>query len=430
MVVRITTVLAWSVVAGCSGGNDDVTEDTDTTETEPTEETGTQEDDFTGKEGSVVLVHYAGILGDDEYYEGQAVFLDDAMGVVNLAHCWPGEINGPQWSTCVASYPPSGTADDGADGSFVAYADTYEVDPLLVGSTPNALAAYPYVTQFDWYWDSISGWGGNGILSFDGDYAPYDGDNDFAYPTQIVVTAPDPAEALSVGPDDIVTLTWEPASDGMVLLEWGATVTVLEDDGSHDFAVADLDAASPIGLEYLRLSRVIDTDVDAAGNTIHVQTRSEQVLELDVLDVEDYAELELPDDVAESCDDAGTLPPLGPGLYYGNLGIADDDEDPGDSNDLTGWPAPGNDVVARIDLLAGQTLTVEYWNLLDGSMYLLTDSCDPDDGLVGADDEYYDEPEQFDWEADADGPVYLVLDSYFEGGFFYWVDIQIEDPAL
>jgi hypothetical protein len=316
---------------------------------------------------------------------------------------------------------------EGADATFVFYDDSYEVDPLLVGSTPNELSLDTvYNLPFDWYRSAITGWGGDGIVSLDGEYAPYTGTNDFPYPTQMVVTAPDPTAAVNVGPDDIVTLTWEPAADGMVLLEWGSTVTVLEDDGTHDLVVADLDPdpSAPVSTHLVALSRVIDTEVDAAGNTIHVQTRSQQTLMIAV--GEDVPELVLGIDVADACEDAAALPGVLPGLYWGDLSDAEDDEDPGD---LTGFVADGNDVVARIDLLAGQTLEVEYMNFADGSVYLLTDSCNPDDGLEGEDDEYYEDPEDLDWNANADGPVYLVLDSFFPGGSFYWVDIQILAPA-
>lgn len=420
MIFRIVAALSLGLLGACSG-DDPTEEDTDTTEEEEeTEETGTEEDDFTGKEGSIVLVHFPELYDSEEYSEGFAVFLDDTQGVVNLAYCWA-------FATCVSTYPPIGTPAEGEDGTFLFAADSYQVDPLLVGSAPNELNLFNYVTDFDWYWSAITGWGGDGIVSLDGEYAPYTGTNDFPYPTPMVVTAPDPAAALSVGPDDIVTLTWEPATDGMVLLEWGTMVTVLEDDGSHDLVVADLqpDLSEPISQHLIRLSRVIDTEVDAAGNNLHVQTRSQQVLAIGVVD--DAIELVLGVDVADKCEDAASLPSVVPGLYWGNMSIAEDDEDPGD---LTGFVADGNDVVARIDLLAGQTLDIEYMNFEDGSVYLLTDSCDPDDGLEGEDSEYYDEPEDIDFEADADGPVYLVLDSFFPGGSFYWVDIEIDDPAL
>ncbi len=433
MVVRITAALAWSLVAGCGGQDDTTTEDTDETtdgEPEPTGETGTPEDDFTGKEGSLVLVHYAPTYtSDDEFYNAFAVFLDDTQGILSLADCWVG------WSTCVTSYPASGSTADGEDGSFLQYEDTYEVDPLLVGTTPNEIVPLQGFNYFDWYWDDVTGWGGDGIVSLDGDYAPYNGTADFQYPTQLVVTAPDALAAVGVAADDTLTLSWEPATGGMVLLEYNNSVTVLDDDGSHDLLVADLDPGSgdPIEQHFVRISRVVDTTVDAAGNTIQVQTRSEQTLAVGVLDLEGYTQLSMPVNVAETCDDAATLPSLTAGLYWGDTSVAEDDESPGDYyNDLTDWPAVGKDVVARIDLLTGQTLTVEYSNHEDASMYLLTDSCDADDGLVGADNEIGADEEDFDWEADVDGPVYLVLDSWSlpgeSGGFFFWVDIEIEDP--
>jgi hypothetical protein len=432
MTVRIVAAMVFGVLVGCGG--EDPPEDTDEVtddDPEPTGETGTADDDFTGKEGSIVLVHYAAGIDFDEYFEGHAVFADSLEGIINLAHCWPG------WSTCVSDYPSSGSAaEEGEDPNFLFYADTYDVDPLLVGTMPDELAMFTYVTYFDWYWDSVTGWGGDGIVSLDGDLAPYTGTADFTYPTQMVLTAPDPSVALTADADDIVTLTWEPASDGMVILEWANTITVLEDDGSHDLVIADLEKSEPIDQLFVQLSRVLDTEVDAAGNTIHVQTRSEQILQIDYLDVGGYTELVVGNNVAEECEDAAALPPLGAGSYWGDLAVAEDDESPGDyDNSLTGFPAEGNDVVARIDLLAGQTLSVEYSsvldfpNYIDASTYLLTDSCDEDDGLEGADEEYFGEPEEFDYTAEVDGPVYLVLDGFFEGGWFYWAEIEIEDPA-
>jgi len=434
MVVRITAAVVWSMVAGCSGEDDTPTDDADdeTTdeETEPTGETGTGGEELTGKEGSIVLVHYAPDFDSDEFFNGFGVFLDDGLGIMSLADCWIG------WSTCVSSYPASGSTAFGEDGTFLLYADTYEVDPLLVGTTPNEIPQLAGFNDFDWYWGTVSGWGGNGIVSLDGDFVPYSGTADFQYPTQLVVTVPDPEAAVGVTADDTLSLSWESAADGMVLLEYNNSVTVLDDDGAHDLVVADLDPSSgePIDQRIVRLSRVVDTTVDAAGNTILVQTRSEQTLAVGILDVDAYTELSLPTDVADACEDAASLPPLLPGLYWGDTSVGENDESPGDYyNDLTAWPAEGKDVVARIDLLAGQTLTVEYSNFEDASMYLLTDTCDADDGLVGADEEIEEESEDLEWEAEADGPVYLVLDSWSppgeSGGFFFWVDIQIADPA-
>jgi hypothetical protein len=418
-------VLGLSLTA-CSGDDEPSDEeDTDEAETEPTGDTGSgpQEEDLTGLTGSIVLVASGEDQYNDQQYFGYGTFPETDGGILNLAYCITGA------APCLTAIPASGDAAASADGSFIFSEDSFDPGELVVDGTRIPLnSTSPSARYFDWFTGNLGGWGTTGSFSLDGDLAPYNGTDDFTYVTELVVTSPDPTETLLVDEDDVITFTWEPGTEGTMLLEFANTALTLDDDGSYDLAIASLDLEETIDVRLIKLARVNTTEVDAAGNAVQVHTRSEQAFLLSYLETSGRTELVVGANVEEECDDADTLDPLAPGLYWGDLSESDDDHDLDYSNDLTGFPSPGNDVVARIDLLAGQELTVTYATYLDASVYLLSGDCDDDDPIDGADSEYYLEAEDFDYEADEDETVYLVLDSFFEGGWYYWLDVEIDGP--
>jgi hypothetical protein len=426
MTFRIAAFALGLGLTACSGDDEpsDDNEDTDEAEPEPTGDTGSPpEEDLTGLTGSIVLVATAADSYSSGSYFGYATFPETDGGMLNLAYCITGA------APCLDAIPGSGETALGADGSFIFTEDSFDPGDLVVdGTTIRLNTTSPSASYFDWFTGYLSGWGTTGSFSLDGDLAPYTGTDDFTYVTELVVTSPDPEEYLTVDADDVVTFTWEPGTEGTMVLEFDNTALVLDDDGSHDLDIATLDLEDTIDVRSVVLARVNTQEVDAAGNAVQVHTRSEQRYVLSYLDTTGRTELVVDVNVAEECDDADTLDPLPAGLYWGDLTDADDDHDLEYYNDLDGYPSPGNDVVARIDLLAGQELNVTYATYNDGSVYLLDGDCDDDDPLEGADTEFNLDAESFDYDADEDETVYLVLDSFYPDGWYYWLDVEIDGP--
>ena len=97
----------------------------------------------------------------------------------------------------------------------------------------------------------------------------------------------------------------------------------------------------------------------------------------------------------------------------------------GDYNPITGWASGGPDGVIAVDLQAGETLSVTYWQIIeDASVYILPDPCDIDEALVGADDTFYGGEEVTDYTSADGGRYYVVLDNWADGGAFA-VELEI-----
>jgi hypothetical protein len=248
---------------------------------------------------------------------------------------------------------------------------------------------------------------------------PYEGSDDFTYAGAIEVTAPPTDQRMVIEPGDVVDFEWVGGGTGDVYLTVGGTLHHLDDNGAFSLVIDDLGLSAPITETTARLARRTSTRVDAAGNTIQVETISEQWFYLDYQDLDGWDEMVLDATWSETCDGAISLASIPAGQYYGDLTDMDDDHDLGYNNPTTGWASPGYEGVAAVDLLAGQTLTATMkQTTLDASVYILDSGCDPANPLAGTDDTLDGEEEVVEYTATIDETVYLVLDGWFEGGTF------------
>ncbi len=369
--------------------------------------------DLTGMTGSIVVIHWPESADtDSDSYTAAAMFTDGDGGILNLTHCLLYGV------PCVTSWPAAGDSEDPEpDMTFLDSASFFDAgDPITVG--PDALYIDP-----NWgveiYFGDPSSFGTTGGIILDGDFMPYEGSDDFTYADAMQATAPPTDERLTVGPGDSVDFEWVAGGTGDVILTIGDTVSHLEDDGAFSLEIDDLALDAPFTTAEARLARITNTEVDAAGNALQVETMSEQWFYLDYEDLAGWTELVLDSEMSETCDDAASLDPLPAGQYYGDLTDMENDHDLGYDNPTTGWATEGFEGVSAVSLLAGETLTATMrQTVFDASVYILDDSCDVDNPLAGTDDTLDGEEEVVEYTASDDETVYLVMDGWLEGGSF------------
>lgn len=411
---RVWTVVL--VLGGCTSDKSETDTDPPTTDDGPTIETAdtaTEQPlpDLTGLYGSIALVQWLPDAYNEEANFTVGLFVDDDMGIVNLATCL---LVGGQ---CIEGYPAVGDPGvEASDGAIYTNAIN-DVGELQVGGTTiqpdNSYGFAVYIAD-------TAGLGGPGGISFDGEYAPYSGTDDYVVPDTMDVTAPDPSQAVAVTTGGVVDLAWASPGAGGVFLEVmsaaGATVpdTVvhLDDDGAHTILVDDLGFRQPFDTKALLLSRIETNDVDAAGNTVRIQARSDQWIYLEFSDTTGWTELVAGATAAEACADAAGLPVVGPGQFYGDLAAFADDHDLGDGNPVTNYATAGFDAVLPVAMLAGQTMTATFRQDLDGSIYVLDAGCDEGEPLAGADLTLDGDEEVLEFTALSDGTYHLVLDTW------------------
>jgi hypothetical protein len=417
------TVTLALALAACSGKTTP-TEETGTPTPTETEDSGTPVPvELTGNVGSVYVLESLENVYNPTFYFSAGLFGDDDGGLVNLSGCiFAGD-------ACVTAYPAEGESEVGtADFGFF-----YSAEYMDVGSsvTVDDGTMGRLVSQGLFYYQGTpSGFGtGDAGIAYDGDFAAYTGTADFTYASSLEALSPSPTDPLVI---DVSTkaleFTWTPGGVGDMLFEANGTVIHLADDGSESVLVADLGFEAPLDTATLSLGRSTLSEIDANGNTIKIQTRSNQYYYATYTDFTGYTELVDGVTQADDCDAAALLTPVTPGLYWGNTANAGDDHDLGAYNDVIYWPSEGDDVVVPVALLDGQEIEVTYRQVLDAAVYLLPASCDDDDALDGADEYIYIDPENFSYTATEDGTYYLVLDGYFPGGDYFTVDIQVTGP--
>ena len=252
--------------------------------------------------------------------------------------------------------------------------------------------------------------------------APYDNDNAFIVTERLVPTSPPSEDRISAGPGDSVTFTWKPLGKGAVILEFAGTIYTLKDEGSFTLPLDKVALNSPIDSVPATLSRVTMSDVDAAGNTFRVQTRSDQVWFVDYVDLGNkYTGLIDGETLADGCSKAQGLTAVGAGKYVGALtSYANDVELPA-YNPATGLPTSGRDGFVKVELEAGQTLQASYQqDEANASFYLLNASCDTETPLTGSDEDP-NRPstvESLSYKATTNETVYLALDAYVRSDTF------------
>jgi hypothetical protein len=416
MTLRMALMTLPLVLGACAGDTDDDGKTTDTEDTEPepepTADTARPDPDLTGNVGSIVIGHWPpdAIYTDPGYY-GYGMFTDQDGGVQNLAACLL--IGGP----CVDAYPTGGaTVTPDPDLSFINYAEFFDAGAqLTVGPTTlrrDLSAGVPLYAGAP----STFPHGSPGGLEYDGDLAPASEDDVFTFVAEMEVLTPDPGQVIAVGPGGTIDLTWTPGGVGEVYLEVGLSLTHLEDDGQHTLDVDTLGLVAPFDSQLMIVTRLTQSDVDANGNLVKIQTRSDQWMYVEYQDTDGWTELTTGVEAGETCADAQALAPLAAGQYFGDTSGAADDHDLGDGNPVTGYGNAGREVVVPIALTAGQTLDVTYtltgW---DGSLYLLNAGCDTGAPLDGADSTLDGDPETISYTATADEVVHLVLDAWTPG---------------
>jgi len=420
--INTRLVVSACLLALACGGDDGETVDDDTTidglitfdddDDEPTD-TAVPLQDYTGMTGTIVVVHWpASVNSEDESYSGAALFTDLDGGLLNGAHCI---LYG---APCVIEWPAVGESlIPEIDTSFLNAAEFFEVgDAIDVGSD-----SFPIDPNYTVpvYIGVPTGFGTTGGIALDGDYMPYEGTDDFTYAGAMEVTSPPTDTRIEVTTGDSIDFAWTPGGEGEVILTVKGTIYHLDDTGSFTLDVDDIGFFAPLDTTSVQLSRVTNSEIDAAGNTIQIETRSEQWFYIDFEDTVGWTELTLDNEWTETCAEAIGLPPLAAGQYYGDLTGMDDDHDLGDQNDTTGWATAGFEGVSAVHLLAGETLTATMrQTVLDAAVYILDGDCDPDEPLAGTDDTFNGEEEVVEYTATNDETVYIVMDGWFEGGTF------------
>jgi hypothetical protein len=405
---------------GACSGKEETEPGPQTTVTFDNEETadtsGEPEQDLTGMAGSIAIVHWGAGAYNEATYFAYGVFVDDDLGIDNLTTCL--FVGG----ACVTEYPAVGDPPVETEYATIYTEDIQDAGDEVLAGDVTLSGNNNYGFRF-YVGDVVTSLGGPGGITLDGDYAPYSGTADFVTPDELVLTAPDATAPIAVVPGQTIDLAWASPGAGGVYLEVVSfatplapdTIERLDDDGALTVAVDDLQFRQPFETKALLLSRIETSEVDAAGNTIQVQARSDQWIYLDFEDTTGWTELVDEASIADTCTDALLLPSIGAGQYYGDLSTFADDHDLGDYNPLTGYSSTGLDGVVPVTLLAGQTLTATYLQAYDSSIYLLDAGCDVNGALAGADSTFDGEEEVLTYVAPADGTYYLVADAWSPG---------------
>lgn len=117
----------------------------------------------------------------------------------------------------------------------------------------------------------------------------------------------------------------------------------------------------------------------------------------------------------------------------GSTATANNDYSPTDTplTGCTGFTELGRDVAYRLDLLAGDVVTVNYTNTTDGAIYIVTDCADePNTCVAGADDTFSGQPETLVYAAAAPGAYYLIADSFSaNSGGTFTLTVTIDCPV-
>lgn len=120
------------------------------------------------------------------------------------------------------------------------------------------------------------------------------------------------------------------------------------------------------------------------------------------------------------CDSATPIPRCTMFVENGSTATATNDYDPGgalgcacSADGSFCYAEAGRDVTYRLDLLAGDLLEVQYTNVVDGAVYLVTDCADvPGSCVAGSDKTFTGQQEDFIFPVPGTGTYWLVCDSF------------------
>ncbi|MBX2797301.1 MAG: hypothetical protein KTR31_06535 [Myxococcales bacterium] len=412
-------------VAGCSGDETtdkptDTATETDTTET--TEDSGTRPPpDLTGQLGAITFADFGESALGPSGRIALGHFANVDGGYLNPIACL---VLG---TTCIEAYPKVGksvspTQDtnwlNGA--TFVNLGSDFEANDVFLLDASAQFGAQIYL-------GTPLGLQGSGNVTLAGDLMPYMGTGVIDNADDMTVVSPDPMQTLRVGPKDTVDFTWKKATNGDPYLEINGTVFGLDDStGTFALDIDSLGLTPPADVAVATLSRIRHTTIDASGNNLEVQSRSDQSFLVEYVELlKGWSELTDKVDIAGTCKDAQALTALPEGKYVGTLTGYANDINLAYGNDLTGFDTAGLDAVVKIDLSAGEILTMNYNQPgADAAMFLLADDCDPANGLVGQDAPVNNGvglEESMNFTATKGGSYFLVLDNWMpedSGGLF------------
>jgi hypothetical protein len=393
-----------ALLVACSG--DEATKDTTVVPTEPepepTNDSGTAPP--TEARGSIWALRVSpDPFAPDEGIFGFSTFVEDDLGSINYMGCL---FDGFCFTDLGATGGDPLVVQLTANPSFLDGGDV-TLGPITIPASVDVGQADP----FPWPTapESIEIAGGD-------DLAAYSGPEEMTFPI-LELTSPAVSDFVEMLPGAPLEITWTPGTEGDILItvfsRTGVTFIRTEDDGSATVPANDFAFAGKIDAVSVTVARVLyggDTIDDLAGFTWWAEDRS--ILRLDFRNTGETREL-ASTEWSEDCAGLTTVPSLVPGEYVVDTTGTLDDMNLELYNDLTYFETAGGEVFLPIDLLPGQTLDVS-WLLTfgDAAVYLLTDACDPANGLTGSDGVYNNEEEEISYTATATETVILVLDSW------------------
>ena len=418
--MRVQHILALSLLFACGDkGDEDFNTEPTITFGVDTADSSAPPLDLTGQVGSIALIEYGATADFEAGNYAVGLFSAENGGITNLASCLLFS------GLCTDVIPALGqSAVPVPNFDFMNSVYFYDVGDITAGDTTLSLDTGYQDNVFTGF--PVSMGTGNAGISLDGDYLPYAGADDFAYATSLVTTSPDPLSKITVLPGEMLNIEWTAGDSGDMLLYAGDTLYHIEDNGSYSLDIDALGLRAPLDNTTVILSRETNTTVDATGNAIDVQTTSQQWFSLSYEDTEGWDELIVGANFAANCTDAAALGSISSGQYYGDVALLENSHDLGDYNPTTDWATIGNDGVAKVQLLAGQTLTASYTQTVyDAAIYLLDESCDADNPTAGVDITFDAEEEVLEYTATDAITLFLVMDAWMEGSTFSMVlDIQ------
>lgn len=361
----------------------------------------------TGVYGSIFVVDrlpavYAGLPS-----EGWGIFLDEDLGVSNLAEC-------------LFVGPPC-LAEPGSPG--------HEPEQVRIETVPETVDAGPRIrVGAEWLVqaESTSGPVYNGPatafdvpaqLGWDGALAGYWSDAGFEPPGGLTGLSPSPGTVTRLGPDDDAEFAWDPGGPGDLALRWPGLATIehrpIADEGTAALTPAELGMRPPLDATWVTLTRTARTEIDV-GNRVTVEAAREQWLYFDYEDTDGWTDLTGSPSLTDTCGGSTVLPD---GRYYGSLRTRGNDLDLGDGNPYTGWATPGSDAVFPVDLADGDTIEVTFRQVwLDAVVYVMDAACG--EVLAAADLGFESEEEVLVFTAPDPGRYHVVLDGIESGERF------------
>jgi hypothetical protein len=378
--------LMWTLVltnlAACAG--DDTPTPTDGDTDTPTDtDTGTTLLDSAWPVGDIGNLHIAHHVNTGRT-EVMGLFLNSSAGFLNMAQCTLFDT-----IPCVGGLPPDEETPEDVDRDQAV--DPEVVDSRFLGFE---IEFGPYVlpytenrnTGLGYYGLDATVQGpvtGNVGAKWGGQWEQRTTRNDLQVSPPIELLSPRPGGNIFVVNGTRVPIEWVPTGQGEVTLTVANRFTLfrffhLDDDGYFELDVDQLGLTAQLEDLSVTLTRWDIADVEWTGHYTRMVASSDVFFTMDLANVGARD----PVYVVDSCTEAGGMPPITTGDYWGRLDGFENNLDPSTQNpncltETYNWYATGRgrDGLIKVELPAKSILNLEYTHFSESASVYLVENC-------------------------------------------------------